>query len=92
MVEYQEHHLGGGGCLFQVAFDQGARDPRSLVFRQEAVSATGIIHSTFSESVVGLVLAMPRRPAVPNRAAVPNSIEKTPKKVEPFQVTRRLNR
>jgi hypothetical protein len=63
MVEYQEHHLGGGGCqdqmMIQVAFDQGARDPRSLVFPQEAVSATGKIHSTFSESVVGLVLALP---------------------------------
>ena len=69
MVEYQEHHLGGGGCLIpeamvgmvmvrtdllQVAFDEGDRDPASLVVRREAVSATGKIHSTFSESVVGV--------------------------------------
>ena len=56
MVEYQEHHLGGGGCLIpeamvgmvavrtdpvQAAFDEGDRHPASLVLRQEAVSATG---------------------------------------------------
>jgi hypothetical protein len=58
MVQYQEHHLGGGGCLIQVAFDHGSGDPRSLVVRPEAELAAGIIHSTFSESVIGLVLAM----------------------------------
>jgi hypothetical protein len=110
MLEYQEHHLGGGAVLVDLvrvalvqALDKGARDPGSLIFRQEAESAAGVTHSKFSELVVGLVLAMPvgdpaapDMAAVPNRAvpnsAVPNSIEDGSKKVEPFKVTRRLNR
>jgi hypothetical protein len=78
MVQYQEHHLGGGGCLKKVAFKQGdfksSRSPGSLSLPASGYVATGIIHSKFSELVVGLVLAPPcailcRRgqTAVPNR-------------------------
>ena len=77
MVEYQEHHLGGGGCLNKVAFKQGdfeSRSPGSLRLPASGYVATGIIHSKFSALVVGLVLVPPcvilcRRgqTAVPNR-------------------------
>jgi len=94
MVEYQEHHLGGGGCLIKAAFKQGdfgsIRSPGSLSLPASGyVSHRNHPFQVLGISVVGLVLAS----AVPKgTAGVPNRILDMLKKVEPFQVTRRLNR